>query len=127
MQTDVFILADHAQVSEGKLYISGGGWSRLTVNRVPYRKRVGLAIGLRIEPDEAGARHRFRVSMETPGDPTVLGEGEFQSAVFQGPSQVFLIAIDTEVNLESAGAYELILSVNGDETNRIGFEVVQAS
>lgn len=124
MQTDAFILADHVQLSEGKLYLSGGGWNRLTVEHVPIRRRVGLAVGLRIDPAEAGARHSFRIDMETPGDPIELGRGQFEVEPFEGPSEVFLIAINADLPIESEGRYELVLATNGSEMKRIAFQVV---
>jgi hypothetical protein len=123
MQIDVFLLADHAQLSEGKLYLSGGGWTRLTVERVPVRRRVGLAIGLRIDPDEAGVPHPFRLDMQTPGDLIELGQGQFETEPFEGPSQVFLLAINADLLITCKGTYEVILSTDGNEMQRIGFQV----
>ena len=123
MQVDIFVLADHAQLSENKLYLSGGGWTRLTVPHVPVRRRVGLAIGLRIDPDEAGAPHSFRIDMQTPGDPVELGQGQFETERFEGPSQVFLLAINSDLPITSEGTYDLILSVDGNEIKRTGFQV----
>jgi hypothetical protein len=139
MQADIFLLADHAQVSEGKLYVSGGGWNRLTVARVPIRQRIGLAVGLRLEPQEAGRQHSFRIEMRTPGDVVSLGhgafeseafaQGAFQSDAFQGSSssQMFLLALNADLSIEAAGSYEIILSANGTDIKRIGFEVVLGS
>jgi len=123
MQIDVFLLADYVQLSEGKLYVSGGGWSRLTVQGVPVRRRVGLAIGLRIDPDETGTRHSFRIDMQTPGDLIGLGQGQFETERFEGPSQVFLLAINADLPIAFEGIHELILSVDGNEIKRIGFQV----
>ena len=139
MQADIFILADHAQISEGKLYLSGGGWNRLTVARVPIRQRISLAVGLRLEPQEAGRQHSFRIDMQTPGDVVSLGHGSFQSeafaqdafqsGAFQGSSssQMFLLAINADLSLEAEGSYEIILNANGTEIKRIEFEVVLGS
>jgi hypothetical protein len=123
MQVDTFLLADHAQLAENKLYLSGGGWSRLTVARLPVRHRVGLAIGLRIGPHEAGAPHSFRIDMHTPGDPVELGQGQFQTEPFDGPSHVFLLAINADLPITSEGTYEIILSADGNEIKRTGFQV----
>ena len=123
MQIDVFLLADHVQLSEGKLYVSGGGWNRLTVERVPLRRRVGLAIGLRIDSDEAGTRHSFRIDMQTPGDLIGLGQGQFETERFEGPSQIFLLAIDADLPIAFEGIHEVILSADGNEMKRTGFQV----
>ncbi len=127
MQADIFLLADHAQISEGKLYLSGGGWTRLTVARVPIRQRIGLAVGLRLEPQDADRHHSFRIDMQTPGDVVQLGRGGFQSEAFQESSQMFLLAISAELNIEAAGSYKIILNADGTEIKRIEFEVVLGS
>ncbi len=138
MQADIFILADHAQISEGKLYLSGGGWNRLTVARVPIRQRISLAVGLRLEPQEAGRQHSFRIDMRTPTDVVSLGhgglqseafaQGAFQSDAFQGSSsKMFLLAINADLSIEAAGSYEIILNANGTEIKRLEFEVVLGS
>lgn len=126
MQADMFLLADHAQVAEGKLYLAGGGWTRLTVARIPIRRRAALAIALLIDASESGERHSFRVDMQTPGDRVTLGEGQFEGEAFEGPSESFLIAINTDLAIEAEGQYEFILSVDSDEIKRTGFEVVTA-
>lgn len=95
----------------------------MTVERVPVRRRVGLAIGLRIDPDEAGTRHSFRIDMQTPGDLVALGQGQFEAEHFEGPSQIFLLAINADLPISSEGAYEVILSADGNEMKRIGFQV----
>lgn len=95
----------------------------MTVERVPVRRRVGLAIGLRIDPDEAGARHSFRIDMQTPGDLVELGQGQFETEHFEGPSQIFLLAINADLPITSKGTYEVILSADGNEIKRIGFQV----
>ena len=123
MQTEIFLLADHVQISEGKLYLSGGGWSHLTVDRLPIRQRVGLAIGIRVGPDDVGERHPFRIEMQTPGGLVELGGGHFETERIEGPGDILIIAVNADLPIESAGGYHLILRTNGSESKRITFHV----
>jgi len=124
MQVDAFLLADHAQLSEGKLYINGGGWSLLTVESLPSQRRVGLVIGLRISPQESGGEHTFQIMLHPPGgEPFSQGHGAFRSDPFEGESQPFFVAINTDLRAEAEGPYQLALIVDGEEANRIDFRV----
>jgi hypothetical protein len=123
MQTEIFFLADHVQISEGKLYLSGGGWSHLTVDRLPIRQRVGLAVGVRVGPEDVGKRYLFRIDMQTPSGLVELGGGHFETERIEGPSDILIIAINADLPIESAGGYHLILRTNGSESKRIAFQV----
>lgn len=123
MQIDIFLLADHVQISEGKLYLSGGCWSHLRVDRLPIRQHVGLALGVRVGPEDVGERHLFRIDMETPGGVVELGGGHFETERIEGPGDILIIAINAELPIESAGGYNLILRTDGSESKRIAFHV----
>ena len=123
MQTEVFLLADHAQISEGKLYLSGAGWNHLAVDHLPIRRRVGLAIGFGVGPDDAGKRHFFRINMRTPGGLVEIGGGQFEAEHVEGPNEILFFAINADLPIESPGGYDLILSTNDNENKHLGFQV----
>jgi hypothetical protein len=125
MQIEYFLLADHAQISEGKLYLSGGGWSHLTADRpLPIRQRVGLAIGIRFDPDDVGKRHVFRIEMQTPNGLVELGSGRFETERIEGPSDTLIVAINAELPIASEGGHHLILTTDDSENKRtIAFQV----
>jgi len=53
------LLADAAQVSEGKLYILGGGWSMTGPAEVP----SAIAIKIEVPWDQANRQHHFQVEL----------------------------------------------------------------
>ena len=53
------LLADFAQVSDGKLTIVGGGWSLTGPEPVPF----GIAILIRVPWDQANQRHVMRLEL----------------------------------------------------------------
>jgi hypothetical protein len=78
------ILADHAQVADGKLWISGGGWTSI-VPGAPF----GVALLVEVPWDRLNEKHEFRLELldadgqpvigapEGSGEQPVLVEGEF--------------------------------------------------
>ena len=53
------LLADFAQVSDGKLTVVGGGWSLTGPEPVPF----GIAILIRVPWDQANQRHVMRLEL----------------------------------------------------------------
>ncbi len=60
---DVALLADAVQAVRGKLFILGGGWDTLWVQRFPAR-HPSLAIGLRLRVPVSWASERLKLSVE---------------------------------------------------------------
>ena len=59
------LLADYAQVADGKLTIVGGGWSVTGPEPAPF----GIAILIQVPWDQANTRHSFSVELlDTSGD-----------------------------------------------------------
>jgi hypothetical protein len=63
------LLCDFAEEVGGKLYIMGGGWSRLKRPGVP--TTMCLAVKLTIPWKEAEAIHKLKAELVTDGDETV--------------------------------------------------------
>jgi hypothetical protein len=79
------MLADHAEVAEGKLFINGGGWTVTGPGPIPF----GIALFIEVPWDRANTKHKFKlelldsdgepVTVETPeGEQPIVGEGEFE-------------------------------------------------
>ena len=81
------ILADYAQVADGKLTIVGGGWSVTGPRPTPF----AIALLFEVPWDQANVKHRFRLDLvdadghmvfmptaEESEDPVAL-EGEFET------------------------------------------------
>jgi len=64
MKIEWLILADAAQVVGGKLYLLGGGWDRLTVNKpFPVQQHCALALSIAVPWNETNQRHSFEVEI----------------------------------------------------------------
>jgi hypothetical protein len=63
------LLADAAQVAEGKLYILGGGWSLTGPDPTP----SAVAIKLEVDSHEANAQHHWELFLEdADGRPVIV-------------------------------------------------------
>ena len=62
------VLADHAQVADGKLFVAGGGWTDMT-GAVPFA--VALVVEIPIE--KAGTNHKFELDLiDAQGQPALM-------------------------------------------------------
>lgn len=65
----VLLLADHAQVAEGKLFISGGGWSLTGPAPTP----GAIAIKIELPWDRTNVRHRVQIELvDADGHPVTV-------------------------------------------------------
>jgi hypothetical protein len=135
------LLADFAQVADGKLIVVGGGWSLTGPDPTPF----GIALLLHVPWDQANRRHVLRlelvdadgVAVTVPGEedgvetPIVfLDDVEFEVGRPAGikpgtPLELPLAVNSGPLPLEPGGRYEWRLSVDGegDEDWRLGFSV----
>lgn len=117
------LLADHAQVAGGKLYINGGGWSVVDAPTPP----IHIALLLLVPWDRAGVPLQLRLTLidedgavvrQGPGDAEVRIEG--QIAVERPPAHLVGVPLDVpmvigvpSLNVPGASRYTWILEVDG--------------
>ena len=130
---DVALLADAVQAVRGKLFILGGGWDTLWVQRFPAR-HPSLAIGLRLRVPVSWASPSLKLSVELqdadghPLLPQPLSHDIAMPPVTQHPpntSDFGLIRSFTFNNLmfESEGSYSFVISVDDEPVSRLRFTV----
>jgi hypothetical protein len=121
------LLADHAQVADGKLYISGGAW-RVATPGAPF----AIAGVIEVPWDLSGQEHSFRFELRDLDGQLVTTEmdnGETQEMAVDGAFEVgrppghrpgaripFPFAINLpSMNLEPGGDFVWQLQINGEE------------
>jgi hypothetical protein len=126
------MLADHAQVQNGKLFISGGGWSRIVHPGHP-QALLPLAIAIKIEVpwDQANRRHTWRlalfdadgqpVTLHTPaGDQPFFIQQDFEvgrpAGLEAGTPLDFPLALNVPLPLAPAKRYVFRLSIDGESS-----------
>lgn len=138
MQIDA-VLCDHAQVSGGKLFVSGGGIDRMYVGEVaPFVVNFAVAGTVTVPPAEAHTNHVLLLRLETgdgrsaplSGDAAgreVGGElGLVGSDLEASHDQVIAFAFTFQgVPLAEVGEYALVCTLDGTEVRRISVWVEQ--
>jgi hypothetical protein len=131
-RVDCFLLADAAQVADGKLYILGGGWERLATPHLPLSRSFDLAVRVIVPWIETNRPLQFTVQLETEdgvplldppvkpvvtvGRPVHLREGSEQAVPF-----VLKVA---NVHLNEPGRYVFTLRHEEEELARTAFDLV---
>ncbi len=130
---DVALLADAVQAVRGKLFILGGGWDTLWVQRFPAR-HPSLAIGLRLRVPVSWASDSLQLSVElqdADGHSLLPHPLSHKIAIPPGTqhppnaSDFGLIRSFTFNNLmfESEGSYSFVISVDDEPVSRLRFSV----
>ncbi|MER7212434.1 hypothetical protein ABT340_35725 [Streptosporangium sp. NPDC000239] len=132
------LLADHVQVAEGKLFVSGGGWSFVG----PGRLACGVGVIFHVPWDESGKRITFRVRLVTEagevvtrGNPhedpiEVAGEFEIGRPAYAQPGDDLYMPVAFNAQLQlKPGVYAWQVEVDGrtDEAWRSSFRVCEVA
>lgn len=127
-------LADSVAGVQGKLYVLGAGWNRITAALFPARHdRVGIGLLVRLPAGAEPKGRRFELSVIGPGDePLVLGSGpdgpissitgEFTAG---GPDeQVVPLALNLNgLGFPRPGDYRIEVSLEGRLAKKLPFRV----
>lgn len=127
---DYAFIADFAKVeSNGTLTAVGASWTHLRARSIPSSHRMAVAGRVRARVDEgpvtiridlAGPEGSFRLAADAPLQP-VLGVQSYGDGYIG-----LLFALDVQVPLPKHGLYTIMISVNGEESRRLAFDVVPA-
>ncbi len=109
MKTEFLILADAAQVANGKLFILGGGWSLYRSAVYPAQVQLGLGISILIDWNEAGIKHPVTITMADEAGVPIIPElkGQVEAAkstdVPTGATQRALLAVNANLLIGAPG------------------------
>ncbi len=134
------ILCDFAEALNGKLYIMGGGWTRLTLApRAPSEQpkaTMALAVILQVPWVRTNERLRVRLRLVTEDGQPCLDADDLPVQVDaeveigrplgirQGIPQSVTFSIKASDVIVNAAGYSWILEVNEEEVDRTSFEAV---
>ena len=62
-EIDYLLVADRAEVVNGKLYLMGGSWDRVQPPSFPHRMMLGIALGVRIPFAHTDEQHAVSVEL----------------------------------------------------------------
>jgi hypothetical protein len=130
MRVEWLILADHAEIVGGKLYLMGGGWDVLTVNTgFPLTRPVGLAAAFSVPWNETNQRQNVEIEIQTEDGQSVgKVSAQFEvgrpAGIKSGQDQRLQVAATVPLNLPAPGTYVIVARVEGEEQARVPFNVV---
>jgi hypothetical protein len=122
------IVADHAAVAEGKLFINGGGWNSVNLMQIPSPIGFSVALIISVPWAQAEQNHTLAVELQGPrgelmalgadqvGDPVTEIRGNFSVGrpphVVPGEDIVIPVALAVATNIMEAGPYRLVVLVD---------------
>jgi len=127
-EVDYLLLADHAAVAEGKLYLSGGGWDRVAPPAFPHHMVIGIAVGIRVPYTETDESHTVRILLERGDDAASVFQIDGDLEVGRPPGTrgrdlMIPMAFNVPVTFEGADDLVLVASVDGREGKRYQIRV----
>ena len=129
MQTEWVILADHAEVVNGKLYLMGGGWETLTLNNPDMTHSFGLAVAFSIPWNETNQPHNVEIMFTDDDSTETLAKVEATlevgrpPGVPRGQSQLSQMAINMGMKFKKWGGHVVIVTIEGVEPKRFPFRI----
>ena len=128
-EIDYLLLADHAAVVQGKLYLSGGGWDRVSPAEFPHQMMIGIAAGIRVPYTETDNAHSVGIRLESGSNAEALVEIQGELEVGRPPGSrgmdvLIPMAFNLPVTFSEPGDLVLIASVDGRESKRHQVRIV---
>jgi hypothetical protein len=135
MRLDAFLLADSiATPPDGKVYMQGGGITKISPPELPFAvPQLGILVRLRIDDDEAIAKHVFEFSWTDPEGDLLIPKQTVESEAVgplpllaEGEDRYLSLAFNMHgVTFRLAGAHRLELNIdNGLITQSLALAVV---
>lgn len=130
-RVDCLLLVDSAQVANGKLYILGGGWARLTSAQAPVTRSFETAVRVVVPWTETNRPHVLELQLENEDGQALLSQpvkAEIRvgrpASLKDGTDQVVPLALRLgPVTLEREGRYAIIVRNEGEEVARTAFDL----
>lgn len=117
------LIADYAEIVNGKLYVMGGAWDIMHLREAPGAIRMAIAVGLQVDWEETNQSIPIIVYVEDD-DARELAriEGQVQvgrpAALPPGSRQMAQMAVNLAINAPAFGGYRVrVLAGTGD--NRV--------
>ena len=132
VEVDFLLLADRAEVLNGKLYMMGGAWDRRHVRDITAPVPLTIVVGVLVPWNATNEPHHLRVRIEdedgTPAPPEVeatVNVGRPVNAT-QGQSFRATAVIHNRWSLPRFGTYRVVASMGEHTEKRVAFYVMEA-
>jgi len=127
-EIDYLLVADRAEVVNGKLYLMGGSWDRIQPPSFPHRMMLGIALGVRIPFAHTDDQHKVAIDLQLE-DKRLLGfEAKLTTGRppgMAGMDMLVPMAFNVPVAISSEGQLVLRASVDDRAPRRHEIKVTQ--
>jgi hypothetical protein len=118
---DFALIADHAELVNGKLYLMGGGWDTYNAPAEPIQLQPAIALGVRIGWEETNRNVPVRVTIEDDdGAEMVRADGTLMvgrpPGLEAGSTQLAQMTARLPLMLPRFGGYRVHVTVGTGET-----------
>jgi len=125
---DYLLVADRAEVVNGKLYLMGGSWDRIAPQQFPHRMMLGIALGVRIPFAYTDDQHS--VAIELLHDDTRMIAFEAKLATGRAPGMAGMdmlvpMAFNIPIAIPGEGQVTLRAAIDGHPGRRHEIKVTQ--
>ena len=134
MELSTFLLADHAEAANGKLYVVGGAWNRIAAATFPAaHNHLSVGAVIHVPWESTNEPHDMELRLVDADGAPIIPEplhGSFEAGRPAGmrPGEEQLVVMVFNFNglvFEKPGAYEFHLLVDDQEMGRLRFDVVK--
>jgi hypothetical protein len=134
VQLSTFLLADHAEAVNGKLYVVGGGFNRITAEQFPAtHNHLSVAAVIHVPWDATNQPHTLELRLiDADGAPLIPEplRASFEAGrppgLRTGDEQLVVMVFNFNgLQFGQPGMYEFHLLVDDAEMGRLGFAVVR--
>ena|GEM_PF-1172650 len=127
-EVDYLLVADRAEVVNGKLYLMGGSWDRVQPQQFPHRMMLGIALGVRIPFAYTDDQHT--VAIELLHDDTRMIGFEAKLATGRPPGMAGMdmlvpMAFNIPIAIPGEGQVVLRAAIDGHPGRRHEIKVTQ--
>jgi len=127
-EVDYLLVADRAEVVNGKLYLMGGSWDRIQPQNFPHRMMLGIALGVRIPFAYTDDQHTVAIEL-LHGETRMIGF-EAKLATGRPPGMAGMdmlvpMAFNIPIAIPDEGQVALKAVIDGQHGRRHDIKVIK--
>jgi hypothetical protein len=125
---DYLLVADRAEVVNGKLYLMGGSWDRIQPTQFPHRMMLGIALGVRIPFAYTDDQHTVAIELFHDDKRMIGFEAKLATGRppgMAGMDMLVPMAFNIPIAIPSEGQVSLRAAIRGHGSRRHDIKVTQ--
>lgn len=135
VQVASFLLADHAEATGGKMYMTGGGWNIIYAPKIPHQhSHFSLAISMLVPWSRQNETHDVVIELLDADNKNagVRIDGKFEAGRAPGTREGDFVMSHLVMNIDgleikAAGSYHFAISIDGVQKGDAPFKVTKVA